>query len=79
MTNAEHLIENAIVDIDKGKDFEHFASQKHNKLMSKISGISLNAVWEMGQHIVWSLRPTWLSAKESEMEELYGYSLDQRV
>ena len=79
MTNAEHLIENAIIRIDRGEDFKHFSSQKHNKLMSEMSGISLNTVWEMGEHIVWSLRPVWLSSKESEMEELYGYSLDQRV
>lgn len=78
MTNAEHLIENAIIDMEDGKDFEHFSNQKHNKLMSEMSGVDLNIVWEMAQHIVWSLKPAWLSNKEAEMEERYGYRLDQR-
>ena len=78
MTNAEHLIENAIIDMKGGKDFEHFSTRKYNKLMSEMSGINLNIVWEMAQHIVWSLKPAWLSTKEAQMEERYGYRLDQR-
>ena len=76
MTNAEHLIENAICNMENGKDFEYFSSQKHNKLMSEMSNINLSSVWEMAQHIVWSLKPAWLSDKELEMENRYGYRLD---
>ena len=76
MTNAEHLIENAIINMEDGKDFEHFSSQKHNKLMSEMSNINLSSVWEMAQYVVWSLKPVWLSDKEIEMENRYGYRLD---
>ena len=78
MTNAEHLIENAVFDIEDGKDFEHFSTQKHNKAMSEISGIHLPYVWEMAQYVVWTLKPSWLYDKEVEMENRYGYRLDQR-
>ncbi len=76
MTNAEHLIENAIIDMENRKDFEYFSSQKHNKLMSEMCNINLSSVWEMAQYVVWSLKPVWLSDKEIEMENRYGYRLD---
>lgn len=76
MTNAEHLISNAIHNIETGKDFEYFLSQKHNKTMSEMSNINLSCVWEMAQYVVYSIKPNWLYAKEAEMEEHYGYKLD---
>lgn len=78
MTNAEHLIENAIFEIEGGKSFEHFSNQKHNKMMGELSGINLSYVWEMAQHVVWTLKQDWLSDKEAEMENRYGYRLDDR-
>lgn len=78
MTNAEHLIENAITDMEAGENFELFSSKKYNKEMAEMSGINLSHVWEMAQHIIWSLKPAWLHEKEAEMEVRYGYRLDQR-
>ena len=78
MSNAEHLIENAIIDMEDNKDFEYFSSQWHNKEMASESGINLDHVWAMAQHVVYTLKPIWISDKESEMEDLYGYRLDQR-
>mgnify|MGYP003305730804 FL=1 len=78
MTHAEHLIENAISNMEDGKDFEYFASQKHNKTMSELSGVDLRCVWEMAQHVVYSIKPGWLFDRETEMENRYGYRLDQR-
>ena len=75
MTNAEHLIENAITDMEHGRDFEHFSSQKHNRLMSEMSNIALSSVWEMAQYVVWSLKPDWMLDKEIEMINRYGYKL----
>ena len=78
MTHAEHLIENAILNMEDGKSFEHFASQKHNKTMSELTGIDLRYVWEMAQYVVYSAKPDWLYDKEVEMENRYGYRLDDR-
>ena len=78
MTNAEHLISNAIHNMEDGKDFEHFSSQKHNKMMSEMSNINLSVVWEMAQYVVYAIKPDWLYDKETQMEERYGYRLDQR-
>lgn len=66
------------MDMEDNKDFEYFSSQWHNKEMSSESGINLDHVWAMAQHVVYTLKPIWISDKESEMEDLYGYRLDQR-
>ena len=76
MTNAQHLISNAIHNMEDGKDFEHFENQKYNKRMSEISNISLSSVWEMAQQVVYSIKPNWIYDKEAEIEERYGYKLD---
>ena len=78
MSNAEHLIENAIIDMENGKSFEDFSSNENNKSMSEMSGIKLDTVWEMAQYIVYTVKPIWESDKAVEMEEKYGYKLDQR-
>lgn len=77
MTNAEHLISSAIHNMEDGKDFEYFSSQKYNKMMSEMSNINLSYVWEMAQYVVYSIKPNWLYDKEHEMEEQYGYRLDR--
>lgn len=76
MTHEEHLIENAILNIQSGKGYEDFAEGKHNKVMSELSGIRLDAVWLMAQHVVYTLKPGWIADKEQEMEDRYGYRLD---
>ena len=78
MTHEEHLIENAIFDMQAGKSYEEFAESKHNKAMSELSGVRLESVWMMAQHVVYTLKPGWVSDKEREMEDKYGYRLDQR-
>ena len=76
MTNAEHLIENAIMCLEKGNDYDAFVDAKHNREMSRVSGINLDDVWRMAQHVVYTLKPSWLWKKEDEMIEAYGYKLE---
>lgn len=54
MSNAEHLIENAIYGMKDGKEFDDFASDWRNKEMSQQSGINLHHVWEMAMYVVYT-------------------------
>lgn len=65
MSNAQHLLENAIISIEKNMDFEDFTIQPHNKEMAEISNINLMQVWEMAMYVVYNLKPVW----EDEWEE----------
>lgn len=65
MSNAQHLLENAIISIEKNMDFEDFIIQPHNKEMAEISNIDLMHVWEMAMYVVYNLKPVW----EDEWEE----------
>lgn len=65
MSNAQHLLENAIISIEKNMDFEDFTIQLHNKEMAEISNINLMQVWEMAMYVVYNLKPAW----EDEWEE----------
>ena len=45
MTIAQHLIENAIMDMEQGKDYEYFSTQNYNKEMAETAGIKLYHIW----------------------------------
>jgi hypothetical protein len=76
MTNAEHLIENAVCCLERNEEFEEFASRKHNIEMAEMQHIDLRDVWGMAIHVVYTLKPHWLWQKEDEMVAAYGYKLE---
>lgn len=61
MSNAEHLIENAICTIEANQDYEDFASQKYNIEMAKTIGVDLEEIWTMAGYVMYTLRPIWVS------------------
>ena len=58
MSNAEHLIENALAAIHENKDstiaWNKFSEDYVNKNMSEVTGIKLEYVWDMAQYVVLS-------------------------
>lgn len=54
MSNAEHLIENAICTIERGESFEDFAADSHNQIMSETDGVKLESVWDMAQYVIYT-------------------------
>lgn len=76
MSNAEHLIENAICCLERGEEFEEFASRKYNIEMAEMQHIDMRDVWLMAIHVVYTLKPHWLWQKEYEMVAAYGYVLE---
>lgn len=51
MSNAEHLIENAITCLQESKTFEDFLAIWHTPIMCGLVGISPEDVWKMAMHV----------------------------
>ena len=71
MSDAEHLIENAIIALERYPFDEaerYFMEKPINIMMSKDSGCSLNAVWEMAIYCDTTLRQDWKEKWEKEAE-----------
>ena len=54
MSNAEHLIENALINIQEDKPKELFFEDYRNKIMSEESKIDLECVYEMALYVLYS-------------------------
>jgi hypothetical protein len=52
MTNAEHLIENAITCMTNGKEYEFFARQSINREMAGNLDWYLEEIWQMADYVV---------------------------
>ena len=86
MTNAEHLIENALMSMkkaeNKGTDvyeaFQDEMSHKHNNAMLKEVCVTKKELWEIAQYIMYTHDVGIKSDVRAEMEDRYGYRLDQR-
>ena len=53
MSDAEHLIENAICDYEENGSFDRFLACGVNK------GIRLETVTEMAYHVLHAFKPDW--------------------
>lgn len=73
MSDAEHLIENAILALERYPYEEaerYFMEAPINIMMSKDSGCPLNAVWEMAIYCDTTLRQDWKEKWEKEIDKL---------
>ena len=61
MTNAEHLIENAICCIENGETYEDFSGAWYNKVMAEENNIDLDQVFQMAIYIVYTVKQIWVS------------------
>lgn len=59
MTNAEHLIENAICSYEDSGSFDYFLSHSVNKKMANECGVDLGIVAEMADYVLHVARPMW--------------------
>ena len=61
MTNCEHLIENALMSMQKAryanmdtyKAFQNTMNLRHNKEMLKVVSITKKELWEIAQYIMY--------------------------
>lgn len=73
MSNAEHLIENAIHELEAGHDLDDFKALWHTKTMCEQTGIKPEDIWLMAVHVVFVLKQDWIEEGRQEMIDRYGY------
>lgn len=73
MSNAEHLIENAIMTFENYQSFDAFHNNNINKAMAEMVGISLDDVEAMAIHVIYAFKPNWEEAERDRLVKLYGY------
>lgn len=84
MTNAEHLIENALMSMQKARNanadtyeaFQDEMNHNHNKIMLREVCVTKKELWEIAQYIMYTYEDGIKSDFEAEMENRYGYKLD---
>lgn len=59
MTNAEHLIENAIEICLKDGTFDDFKAIPWQQEYIDLYGITLQDIWAMAVHVVYTYKPEW--------------------
>lgn len=77
MTKAEHLIGRAMELIDK--DYETFSEDKHLQSLSNKVGIDIETIFEIAQYIKFSYTPYVVGKIYNNLEDAYGYSLDDSI
>jgi hypothetical protein len=68
MTNAEHLIENAVTALESHDPYDAysiFMYNPRNAEMAALAGVSLDVVWEMAQYCYTTLRTEWQGDNQS--------------
>lgn len=86
MTNCEHLIENALMSMQKARNervdvyeaFQDEMNSNHNKAMLREVCVTKKELWEIAQYIMYTHDVCMKDDFEAEMENRYGYRLDQR-
>lgn len=65
MSIAEHLIENALIALEKGKDFEYFKKDINFEFAPSILP---EEVWDMAQYVYYTYLPYFKSQVEENDE-----------
>lgn len=86
MTNCEHLIENALMSMKKARNenadtyeaFQDEMNHNYNKAMLREVCVTKKELWEIAQYIMYVYEDDIKSDVRAEMEDRYGYRLDQR-
>ena len=73
MSIAEHLIENALSALEKGKDFEYFKKDINFEFAPSILP---EEIWDMAQYVYYTYLPYFKSQME---EERPAYSNRQTI
>ena len=77
MSNAEHLIENALCCIEEDKDFKFFKDMTVNKEMFKYIKATPEEIWDIAIYVYYTYKPYIESDLIEEVEKKYGYQVPE--
>ena len=76
MSIAEHLIENALCNIERNRcNYKAFMNDKLLQEQSKELNIDLDIVWSMCQYILYNYRTSLCEKLETKIIKDYGYNI----
>jgi len=77
MSIEEHLVENAICELERNKDYNKFMASELLKEQSKQTKIPMSFIWTMAQYIIYTYKPHIEGIKENDMIKAYGYYIKE--
>lgn len=75
MTVAEHLIENALTQYEKDKDYQAFMKNKLLRMQSDEVGITMDCLWQMVQYIFYTYKLNIITETKEKIVKDYGYDI----
>lgn len=69
MSNIEHLIENAIFDMERGVGYEAYVSEKPQAIMFPTVSATPDEIWEIAQYVITTYREYILMEQEGGKDE----------
>lgn len=76
MTKIEHLLENAIVEIENGLGYDSWRKDPVNKIMLKEVTALPEEIWAMAVYVYFDYKPYIETITRDEIEKEYGYKID---
>lgn len=75
MSNIEHLLENAIDDMETKKSFEEWKQRYPNSAVLPLVEATAEEIWMMAQYVLYTYKPWLLEKCRKETERIYGYPM----
>ena len=65
MSNLEHLIENAICDMERGRSYEEYVGEWAQQAMLPMVNVKPEELWEIAQYVITTYRDSVLYGENS--------------
>jgi len=69
MSNIEHLIENAIFDMERGVGYEAYVAEWPQAIMFPMVSATPDEIWEIAQYVITTYRDYILMEQEGKENE----------
>ena len=77
MSNVEHLIENAICVLERGKDYDYWMDMWQTKEQLKYVKSPPEEIWEMAVYCCFTYKDSVAWKTEDEIVAKYGYPIPE--
>lgn len=77
MSNIEHLLENALIYMERGKDFDEWVSEEETRRNMPESGVmpmSYASFWALANYVRYSYMECYVEKVIEQLEKMLDYS-----